>query len=109
MDWANHRWVIHRHKSSRTAKVSKPKLIPMCPCVENLTRWLHAKQGDQPYVFLNSRGQPQGLRTRFLGDLSQYSQQVVVLPARQQAASVNALSLTLLLGLEQTQRQLPQP
>jgi integrase len=58
VDWVNHRWVIHRHKSSRTAKVSKPKIIPMCPCVENLTRWLHARQGDQPHVFLNSRGQP---------------------------------------------------
>src|SRR5438552_13046465 len=51
----------------------------------------------------------QGLRTRFLGDLGQYSQQVGVLPPRHQAARVDTLSLTALLRLEQTQRQLPQP
>src|SRR5262245_3136430 len=56
VDWENHRWVIHRHKSSRTARVSKPKIIPMCRCVERLLRWLHPRSGHQPHVFLNSEG-----------------------------------------------------
>ncbi len=58
VDWENHRWVIYRHKSSRTAKVSKPKIIPMRRCVENLLRWLYRRNGQQPYVFLNSLGKP---------------------------------------------------
>ena len=56
VDWENRRWVIHRHKSSRTARVRKPKLIPMCRCVERLLRWLHPRSGHQPHVFLNSEG-----------------------------------------------------
>jgi integrase len=58
VDWENHRWVLHRHKSSRTARVSKPKIVPMCLCVEKLLRWLHRRNGHQPFVFLNSVGQP---------------------------------------------------
>jgi integrase len=58
VDWENHRWVLPRHKASRTAKVRKPKLIPMCRCVEKLVRWLHRRNGDQPFVFLNSEGKP---------------------------------------------------
>ena len=30
----------------------------MCPCVENLLRWLFKRHGDQPFVFLNSLGKP---------------------------------------------------
>ncbi len=58
VDWNNHRWVIYRHKSSHTARIKKPRLIPMCPCVENLLRWLRRRHGHQPYVFLNSLGKP---------------------------------------------------
>jgi integrase len=58
VDWNNHRWVIHRRKSSRTAKIPIPKLIPMCSVVENLLRWLQRRNGDQPFVFLNSKGLP---------------------------------------------------
>ena len=50
--------MLHRHKSSNTSKVRRPKLIPMCPCVEKLARWLHRRHGDQPFVFLNSDGSP---------------------------------------------------
>ena len=50
--------MIYRHKSSHTAKVSKPKLIPMSACVENLLFWLKKKHGNQPFVFLNSEGNP---------------------------------------------------
>ena len=54
----------------------------------------------------------QVLRTTFprdFGDLSEYSQQILVFPPRQEAATVDALSFTVLLGLEQTQRHLAQP
>src|SRR5208337_4834935 len=60
--------------------------------------------------FCWARGQV--LRTTFLRDfrdLSQYSQQVLVFPPRQEAATVDALSFTFFLGLEQTQRHLAQP
>jgi integrase len=58
VDWDNHRWVIHRHKTSRTTRLPVPKIIPMCSVVENLMRWLQKRSGDQPYVFLNSLGRP---------------------------------------------------
>ena len=58
VDCENRRWVLHRHKSSRTARVSKPKVVPVCLCVEKLLRWLHRRDGHQPYVFLNSVGKP---------------------------------------------------
>jgi integrase len=58
VDWANHRFVIPRHKTSRTQRVPKPRIIPFPPCVENLLRWLQKQHGHQPYCFLNSRGRP---------------------------------------------------
>src|SRR3954447_6109835 len=45
---------------------------------------------------------PQVLRTRFLGNLGQYPQEVVVFPSRKQAASGETLALAGLLRLEQT-------
>src|SRR2546430_208446 len=51
----------------------------------------------------------QGLRTRFLGDLSQYLQEIVVLPPRKQAAGGDTLAFAGLLCLEQAQRQLAEP
>jgi predicted transposase YbfD/YdcC len=44
----------------------------------------------------------QGLRTRFLGDLGEYSQEIVVLPSRNQAPSGDTLAFTGLFRLEQT-------
>lgn len=58
VDWLNHRLVIPRHKTSRTQKVSKPRIIPIPPCIEKLLRLLQKKHGHQPYCLLNSRGQP---------------------------------------------------
>jgi integrase len=58
IDWANHRLVIPRHKTSRTQKTRKPRIIPLPPFVEKLLRSLRKKQGHQPYVFLNSKGKP---------------------------------------------------
>src|SRR5215467_4081712 len=55
------------------------------------------------------RTRPQGLRIRFLGDLGQYTQEIVVLPPGQESAGGDTLALAVLLRLEQAQRQLPQP
>ena len=51
----------------------------------------------------------QGLRITFLGYLGQDLQQVVVPPAGEMTSSVDALGLARRLGLEQAQRQLPDP
>jgi len=58
VDWPNHRLVITRHKTTRTQKVPKPRIIPIPLCIENLLRRLQKQQGDQPYCLLNSQGQP---------------------------------------------------
>lgn len=58
VEWQNHRLVIPRHKTSRTQKVRKPRLIPIPPFIESLLVWLQKRHGHQPYCFLNSKGQP---------------------------------------------------
>jgi integrase len=57
VDWENHRWVLHRDKASRTSKIKRARIIPMCHCVEKLLRWLHLRAEDRPHVFLNSKGE----------------------------------------------------
>src|SRR5208337_1667021 len=72
----------------------------------------HGLGGAGPGSGVVPGGEVQVLRTTFLRDfrdLSQYSQQVLVFPPRQEAATVDALSFTFFLGLEQTQRHLAQP
>src|SRR3954462_13976604 len=59
-----------------------------------------------------TRQEGQGLRITFLGDfrdLSQYTQQILVFPPRPEAATVDALTFAVFLGLEQTQRHLAEP
>ena len=59
VDWQNHRLVISRHKTARTQKIRKPRIISIPPFIEGLLRWLQKRQGDQPqYCFLNSKKQP---------------------------------------------------
>lgn len=59
VDWANHRFVLQRHKTSRTTKVSKPRLIPFPPVIERLLRWRLRRFGAHtPAVFLNQCRQP---------------------------------------------------
>jgi len=58
VDWQNHRLVVPRHKSTRTQKVRKPRLIPIPAFVENLLRWLQKRHGLQPFCFLNSKAKP---------------------------------------------------
>jgi integrase len=59
IDWANHRLVIARHKTSKQQKTPKPRIIPFPVCVERLLRALQRRHGDKsPYVFLNAWGRP---------------------------------------------------
>src|SRR5437867_1402026 len=65
--------------------------------------------GNQSYTSSRRGTLSQGLRTRFLGDLGQYTQEIVVLPTCKEAARRDTLPLAVLLRLEQAQRQLPHP
>jgi integrase len=56
IDWPNHRLVISRHKTSRTQRTPKARIIPIPPFVKSMLRWLQKRQGHQPYCFLNSEG-----------------------------------------------------
>ena len=60
VDWANGRFVIHRHKTSRTQKVRKPRLVPFPPWVAKLLHWLRRRQGGSPspHVFRTTWGGP---------------------------------------------------
>jgi integrase len=58
IDWDNHVWSIQRHKGSRTAKVKKPRIIPMSATVEKILRRWQKRRGDSPWVFLNEDGRP---------------------------------------------------
>jgi integrase len=59
VDFDNHIWVIRKHKTSRTAKEGRPRIVPMPPIVERLLRWRLRKYGHQSrFVFLNSAGKP---------------------------------------------------
>jgi integrase len=58
VDWDNSRLVIWRHKSTRTAKESLPRIIPLPACIAALLRHLQRQRGHQPYCFLNSEGRP---------------------------------------------------
>lgn len=56
--WERRCWIIRKHKTSRTAKDKKPRIIPMPPCVEKLLHWLQRQNGETARVFLNEDGQP---------------------------------------------------
>jgi site-specific recombinase XerD len=58
VDWQAKVWVLPRHKSSRTARVKKPRTIAFPPIVEEVLRRLQAHEKDNPYVFLNGAGRP---------------------------------------------------
>jgi integrase len=44
VDWQNGRFVLHRHKTSRTQRVRKPRVVPFPPLVGKLLRWLQRRQ-----------------------------------------------------------------
>src|SRR5262249_14793012 len=56
--WEHHCWVIRKHKTSRTAKEKKPRIVPMPPIVEKLLLWRLRKYGATARVFLNEDGKP---------------------------------------------------
>jgi integrase len=58
IDWPNHRLVIPRHKSSRTQKMPKPRIIPIPIMIEKMLRWMQKRDGHKPFCFLNSEGKP---------------------------------------------------
>ena len=58
ISWEHHCWIIRKHKTSRTAKEKKPRIIQMPPIVENLLRCRFRVYGETPFVFLNEDGNP---------------------------------------------------
>ncbi len=68
VDFANHVLVIRLHKSRRTAKSKKPRIIHLPPAAEGLLRWRLRSLGHTPEnvpaalhgetVFLNEDGRP---------------------------------------------------
>jgi integrase len=58
VDWQSRCWVIHKHKATRTARVSRPRVVPMPPIVVRLLAWERAHNGQGQRVFLNGQGRP---------------------------------------------------
>jgi integrase len=58
VDFENHILVIRRHKSRRTAKTKKPRIIHLPPAAEKLIRWRLRTCGRMERVFLNERRNP---------------------------------------------------
>ena len=58
IDFENHVSLITRHKSRRTARTRRPRIITLVPIVENLLRWRLRTFGRTERVFLNARGRP---------------------------------------------------
>jgi integrase len=70
VDWNVKMWVLTKHKTSRTARNPKPRVIGMPDAVEEVRRWLR-EFGPTGHVFRNSEGRPWtknalGLRMRRL-------------------------------------------
>lgn len=58
IDWERHVWVIPKHKTSRTMKKPKPRIIPMPPVIEAMLRYRLRRFGRTEVVFTNSRLRP---------------------------------------------------
>jgi integrase len=71
VEWEQHRWVIWKHKTIKTARDPKPRIIGMNDVVEEMLRERLEKYGQGERVFLNENGKPWtrnalGLRMRRL-------------------------------------------
>jgi integrase len=71
VDWDKQMWVLTRHKTSRTARNPKPRVIGMPAVVEAVLRRRLEQFGPDGHVFLNADGKPWrlnalGLRMRRL-------------------------------------------
>ncbi len=58
IDWERHLWIIPKHKSTRTAKKPKPRVIAMPPVIEQMLRYRLNRYGPTDRVFFNRRGRP---------------------------------------------------
>ncbi len=58
IDWDKHLWIIPRHKTSRTMKKPRPRIIAMPPVVERMLRYRLRRFGAKERVFTNRRGRP---------------------------------------------------
>jgi integrase len=58
VDFDNHILVIRKHKSRRTAKVKKPRIIHLPPATEKMLRWRLRACGQSEHVFLNGDDLP---------------------------------------------------
>jgi integrase len=61
--------ILHRHKTARTRKDRKPRVIILHPVFVKLLLWIRRHQPAGKFVFLNSRGRPW---TRSAIDLRMY-------------------------------------
>jgi integrase len=71
VQWGYHRWYITMHKTMKTARAPKPRIIGMSDVIEEMLRERAARYGAGEYVFLNEDGKPWtrnalGLRMRRL-------------------------------------------
>jgi integrase len=58
VDFDNHILVFRKHKSRRTSKTKKPRIIQLPPAAENLLRWRLRTYGCTERAFLNGDGLP---------------------------------------------------
>lgn len=58
VDWDKHRWVITEHKTSKTVREPKPRIIGMNEVVEEVLRRRFDKYGQTERVFLNEDSKP---------------------------------------------------
>jgi integrase len=56
--WDRRAWVIHDHKTSKTARDPKPRVIGMSEAVEQMLRDRLEKYGEKERVFFNQDGAP---------------------------------------------------
>lgn len=54
VDFESHVLVIRRHKSRRTAKISRPRVVQLPPVAENLLKWMLKQQGRTQRVGASS-------------------------------------------------------
>jgi integrase len=71
VNWDQKMWVLKKHKTRRTARTPKPRVLGMPPAVEAILRRRREQFGPTGHVFLNADGRPWrlnalGLRMRRL-------------------------------------------
>jgi integrase len=62
VDWQRRLWVIQLHKTARTTRVHKPRIIAFPPPVEEMLQRRQEAAGTAGYVFVTPAGRPWSLR-----------------------------------------------